>query len=231
MQYTWVVNILSFALRLNIKHLTRYPVILVYARLASLPVSCLLRTCNHVIAWNIANMEPVWSMYGVCLVHVWSLFDPCMEPVWFHVWNLIRPCMEPVWVMYTWSLFGSMYGTWLGHVWNLFGPCMEPVWTMYGTCLGHVWNLSGPCMEPVWAMYGTCLGHVYWTCNIFSFLQQWATFARQWWVYDAKWQCPFRSAPVVIRYLQGKHKPIYHPCSKSSTWLLVMWYFVIYSEQ
>ena len=32
-----------------------------------------------------------------------------------------------------------------------------------------------------------------------------------WWVYDAKWQCPFQSAPVIIRHLQGLHKPIYHP--------------------
>ncbi|KAI0212630.1 39S ribosomal protein L13, mitochondrial [Lamellibrachia satsuma] len=42
-------------------------------------------------------------------------------------------------------------------------------------------------------------------------VQQWATFARMWWLYDAKWQCPFQSAPVIIRHLQGQHKPIYHP--------------------
>ncbi|ELU04557.1 hypothetical protein CAPTEDRAFT_159961 [Capitella teleta] len=44
-------------------------------------------------------------------------------------------------------------------------------------------------------------------------VQQWATFARTWWIYDAKWQCPRQSAPVLIKYLQGKHKPIYHPNS------------------
>ena len=44
--------------------------------------------------------------------------------------------------------------------------------------------------------------------------QQWATFARMWWLYDARWQCPFQSAPVIIRHLQGLHKPIYHPLSK-----------------
>jgi len=30
-----------------------------------------------------------------------------------------------------------------------------------------------------------------------------------WWIYDANWQCPFRSAPLLRDYLMGKHKPIY----------------------
>ena len=46
------------------------------------------------------------------------------------------------------------------------------------------------------------------------FFQQWATFARMWHIYDAKWQCPFQSAPVLIKYLTGQSKPIYHPLSK-----------------
>ncbi len=45
-------------------------------------------------------------------------------------------------------------------------------------------------------------------------LQQWATFARQWWLYDARHQCAFRSAEKIIPYLEGRHKPIYHPMSK-----------------
>lgn len=54
-----------------------------------------------------------------------------------------------------------------------------------------------------------CL-NLLWPIQILLF-QQWATFARMWWLYDAKWQCPFQSAPVIIRHLQGQHKPIYHP--------------------
>jgi len=44
-------------------------------------------------------------------------------------------------------------------------------------------------------------------------VQQWSTFARLWWLYDAKWQCPFKSAYVLVKYLEGRHKPIYHPLS------------------
>jgi len=44
-------------------------------------------------------------------------------------------------------------------------------------------------------------------------VQQWATFARLWWLYDAKWQSPFQSAKVIVKYLEGRHKPIYHPLS------------------
>ncbi|KAL5016036.1 hypothetical protein ScPMuIL_005625 [Solemya velum] len=42
---------------------------------------------------------------------------------------------------------------------------------------------------------------------------QWSTMARTWWLFDAQHQCAFRSASMLIKYLQGKHKPIYHPLS------------------
>lgn len=42
-------------------------------------------------------------------------------------------------------------------------------------------------------------------------VKQWQTFARTWWLYDAKWQDPFDSGMLVGRYLTGKHKPIWHP--------------------
>lgn len=42
-------------------------------------------------------------------------------------------------------------------------------------------------------------------------VKQWETFARTWWLYDAKWQDPFDSGLKVARYLTGKHKPIWHP--------------------
>lgn len=43
----------------------------------------------------------------------------------------------------------------------------------------------------------------------FKRIQQWCVFARQWWLYDAKWQDPFDSAHLLARYLRGGHKPIY----------------------
>lgn len=42
-------------------------------------------------------------------------------------------------------------------------------------------------------------------------VKHWQTFARTWWLYDAKWQDPFESGKIIGRYLQGKHKPIWHP--------------------
>ncbi|XP_075152053.1 leukotriene A-4 hydrolase isoform X1 [Haematobia irritans] len=42
-------------------------------------------------------------------------------------------------------------------------------------------------------------------------VQQWATFARQWHIYDCTWQNPFDSAKLISRHLMGMHKPIYHP--------------------
>ena len=48
-----------------------------------------------------------------------------------------------------------------------------------------------------------------------NFFQQWATFARNWWIVDAKFQSPFYLSNRIKLYLEGKHKPIYHPLSKS----------------
>jgi len=45
----------------------------------------------------------------------------------------------------------------------------------------------------------------------FERVKQWATFARTWHIYDAKWQNPFHSAKVITKHLEGKNKPIYHP--------------------
>ncbi|CAH0401388.1 unnamed protein product [Chilo suppressalis] len=42
-------------------------------------------------------------------------------------------------------------------------------------------------------------------------VQQWATFARTWHIFDCKWQDPYQSAGVIKKYLMGMHKPIYHP--------------------
>ncbi|XP_072045683.1 large ribosomal subunit protein uL13m-like [Amphiura filiformis] len=43
--------------------------------------------------------------------------------------------------------------------------------------------------------------------------QQWATFARLWYLVDAYKQPPGRVASQVSFLLQGKHKPIFHPLS------------------
>lgn len=42
-------------------------------------------------------------------------------------------------------------------------------------------------------------------------VKHWQTFARSWWLYDAKWQDPFDSGILIARYLMGKHKPVYSP--------------------
>ncbi|KAH3731129.1 39S ribosomal protein L13, mitochondrial-like [Dreissena polymorpha] len=42
---------------------------------------------------------------------------------------------------------------------------------------------------------------------------QWSTMARTWWLFDSKYQCPFRSAEKICMYLEGRHKPLYHPLS------------------
>ncbi|XP_017069922.2 leukotriene A-4 hydrolase isoform X2 [Drosophila eugracilis] len=42
-------------------------------------------------------------------------------------------------------------------------------------------------------------------------VQQWATFARTWHIYDCTWQNPFESAKLVKTHLMGLQKPIYHP--------------------
>ncbi|OAF71793.1 39S ribosomal protein L13, mitochondrial [Intoshia linei] len=40
--------------------------------------------------------------------------------------------------------------------------------------------------------------------------QQWATFTRVWYEFDAYHQCPFLSAKLITKFLEGRHKPIYH---------------------
>lgn len=42
-------------------------------------------------------------------------------------------------------------------------------------------------------------------------VQQWATFARAWHLYDATWQDPMVFSPTVADVLSGKNKPIFHP--------------------
>lgn len=53
-------------------------------------------------------------------------------------------------------------------------------------------------------------------------VKQWQTFARTWWLYDAKWQDPFDSGLLIARYLTGKHKPIWHPDSECGDHVVVM---------
>lgn len=53
-------------------------------------------------------------------------------------------------------------------------------------------------------------------------VQQWVTMTRFWWLYDAKWQSPFKSAKLIALYLEGKHKPIYHPLSDCGDHVVVI---------
>ena len=42
-------------------------------------------------------------------------------------------------------------------------------------------------------------------------VQQWATFARAWHLYDATWQDPMVFSKTIVDVLSGKNKPIFHP--------------------
>uniref|UniRef100_A0A672LRA4 Large ribosomal subunit protein uL13m n=1 Tax=Sinocyclocheilus grahami TaxID=75366 RepID=A0A672LRA4_SINGR len=52
--------------------------------------------------------------------------------------------------------------------------------------------------------------------------QQWATFARSWFLIDARMQPPGKIASMCSVRLQGKHKPIYHPMSDIGDHVVVM---------
>ncbi|CAL8248454.1 unnamed protein product [Lota lota] len=52
--------------------------------------------------------------------------------------------------------------------------------------------------------------------------QQWATFARSWFLIDAKMQPPGKIATMCSVRLQGKHKPIYHALSDCGDHVVVM---------
>ena len=56
----------------------------------------------------------------------------------------------------------------------------------------------------------------------FERVKQWAAFARNWHVYDAKWQNPFQSARVITKVLEGKNKPIYHPLTDCGDHVVVI---------
>ncbi|XP_062546591.1 large ribosomal subunit protein uL13m [Armigeres subalbatus] len=53
-------------------------------------------------------------------------------------------------------------------------------------------------------------------------VQQWATFARTWHVYDCTWQNPFESASLIRKHLMGLHKPIYHPMNDCGDHVVVI---------
>ncbi|XP_062848622.1 39S ribosomal protein L13, mitochondrial [Trichomycterus rosablanca] len=52
--------------------------------------------------------------------------------------------------------------------------------------------------------------------------QQWATFARSWYLIDARMQPPGKIAVMCSVRLQGKHKPIYHALSDIGDHVVVM---------
>ncbi|XP_062387495.1 39S ribosomal protein L13, mitochondrial [Sardina pilchardus] len=52
--------------------------------------------------------------------------------------------------------------------------------------------------------------------------QQWATFARSWFLIDARMQPPGKIATMCAIRLQGKHKPIYHATSDCGDHVVVM---------
>ncbi|XP_041941681.1 39S ribosomal protein L13, mitochondrial [Alosa sapidissima] len=52
--------------------------------------------------------------------------------------------------------------------------------------------------------------------------QQWATFARSWFLIDARMQPPGKIATMSAIRLQGKHKPIYHATSDCGDHVVIM---------
>ena len=56
----------------------------------------------------------------------------------------------------------------------------------------------------------------------FERVKQWAAFARNWHIYDAKWQNPFKSARVITKILEGKNKAIYHPLTDCGDHVVVL---------
>ncbi|XP_076645343.1 mitochondrial ribosomal protein L13 [Halictus rubicundus] len=52
--------------------------------------------------------------------------------------------------------------------------------------------------------------------------QQWGTFTRIWHMYDAAWQDPFQSANLIVKYLKGLYKPIYHPMNNCGDHVIVI---------
>ncbi|CAH1108668.1 unnamed protein product [Psylliodes chrysocephalus] len=58
--------------------------------------------------------------------------------------------------------------------------------------------------------------------SVLKRVQQWATFARIWHLYDAAWQNPFYSAELLKKYLMGAHKPIYHPMNDCGDHVIVI---------
>ncbi|XP_066142826.1 large ribosomal subunit protein uL13m [Euwallacea fornicatus] len=58
--------------------------------------------------------------------------------------------------------------------------------------------------------------------SIVKRVQQWATFARVWHIYDATWQNPFDSAEIIKRHLMGLYKPIYHPMNDCGDHVIVI---------
>ncbi|KAF5272545.1 hypothetical protein FQA39_LY07869 [Lamprigera yunnana] len=58
--------------------------------------------------------------------------------------------------------------------------------------------------------------------SILKRVQQWATFARIWHIFDASWQNPFESAQLLKKYLMGLHKPIYHPMNDCGDHVIVI---------
>lgn len=58
--------------------------------------------------------------------------------------------------------------------------------------------------------------------SILKRVEQWATFARIWHIYDASWQNPFQSAQLIKKYLMGLYKPIYHPMNDCGDQVIVI---------
>ncbi|KAI8501490.1 large ribosomal subunit protein uL13m-like [Branchiostoma floridae x Branchiostoma belcheri] len=52
--------------------------------------------------------------------------------------------------------------------------------------------------------------------------QHWLTFSRMWLLCDARWQPAPELAKRICKYLEGRHKPVYHPLSDCGDHVVVI---------
>nr|XP_025726835.1 39S ribosomal protein L13, mitochondrial isoform X1 [Callorhinus ursinus] len=62
----------------------------------------------------------------------------------------------------------------------------------------------------------------FWDISTFQTQEQWATFARVWYLLDGKMQPPGKLAAMASVKLQGLHKPIYHQLSDCGDHVVIM---------
>ncbi|XP_065210802.1 large ribosomal subunit protein uL13m [Planococcus citri] len=53
-------------------------------------------------------------------------------------------------------------------------------------------------------------------------VKQWNALTRVWHIFDARWQNPLLTAPLICKYLKGTYKPTYHPMGNCGDHVVVI---------